>query len=677
MSTSTELYDWLNGTATGGPNGDGRYPLTAPDGTVHLVYCPAAQALHPPAGDPGAPSVFADAAAASAQAAQGSATAAAGSATAASNSAATAATKATNATTEATNAAASAVTTAGYMAAAAASAAAAETTRTDAAADAAAALSTISGYVTSAETASTAAAGAQTSAEMAQSSAEAAQSAAAASAASAASALADIQSAVTGILRFKGVWDASGNTYPSAPAKGDFWKISVAGTVGGVDLAPGDQIYYGGSTWDKIDNTEQVTTVAGRIGNVVIAISDLAGLQTALDARAVLNSSPVFTGSVTAGQTFASAGATMILCTGATGTAYIRPDGVASATGQLSVATTGITWNGEVLWRAGNFDPSTKANLNGANFTGAISSTNNVTAAQNFISSSAAAVLAATSATGQVILRPAGPAASAGQLIASTTGVTWDGNQVWHAGTFDPSTKQAVLGYTPVQNGTGVGQLTNLVKIGWKTGSKLGATVDSTDIGNVAVESWVTSNFLSQGDAAGKADKSGATFTGEVISTAANTYRTVAGNYGAFWRNDGNDLYLLFTASGDQYGQWNTLRPLRVNIATGLTYIGNGLNVVGNFSASGTIDGSNITSTVVGNNIVQRNASGYIMANYVNTTANVATAVPSHIAIQNSSDSYIRWQTPAQFRANMKTPQIFVQSTDPGAAAADGDLWFW
>ena len=47
MSSTTELQAWLNGTANGGPNGDGRYPLTYKDGQVHLVLCPAAQPLDP------------------------------------------------------------------------------------------------------------------------------------------------------------------------------------------------------------------------------------------------------------------------------------------------------------------------------------------------------------------------------------------------------------------------------------------------------------------------------------------------------------------------------------------------------------------------------------------------------------------------------------------------------
>ncbi len=55
------------------------------------------------------------------------------------------------------------------------------------------------------------------------------------------------------------------------------------------------------------------------------------------------------------------------------------------------------------------------------------------------------------------------------------------------------ATKQNTLGYTPVQQGTGIGQASNAVKIGWKTGNKLGLTVDTSDLGNFAMESWVTS----------------------------------------------------------------------------------------------------------------------------------------------------------------------------------------
>ncbi|MCF5200361.1 phage tail protein [Pseudomonas syringae] len=49
---------------------------------------------------------------------------------------------------------------------------------------------------------------------------------------------------------------------------------------------------------------------------------------------------------------------------------------------------------------------------------------------------------------------------------------------------------QTKLGYTPIQQGTGIGQLGNPVKIGWSS-SGLKATVDETDLGTL----WTSSNF--------------------------------------------------------------------------------------------------------------------------------------------------------------------------------------
>ena len=53
------------------------------------------------------------------------------------------------------------------------------------------------------------------------------------------------------------------------------------------------------------------------------------------------------------------------------------------------------------------------------------------------------------------------------------------------------------LGFTPVQQGTGVGQTSNAVKIGWTAASKLKATVDATDIGYFLTGSTVPANSLS------------------------------------------------------------------------------------------------------------------------------------------------------------------------------------
>ena len=73
----------------------------------------------------------------------------------------------------------------------------------------------------------------------------------------------------------------------------------------------------------------------------------------------------------------------------------------------------------------------------------------------------------------------------------------------------------------------------------------------------------------------GAVNKGGDTMSGtlkvgaEVQSASANSFRIAYGDYGTFWRNDGNNLYLMLTNKGDSYGAYNGLRPLRVSLATG------------------------------------------------------------------------------------------------------------
>ena len=78
----------------------------------------------------------------------------------------------------------------------------------------------------------------------------------------------------------------------------------------------------------------------------------------------------------------------------------------------------------------------------------------------------------------------------------------------------------ARLGFTPVRQGTGVGQTSNIVHIGWSAASKLKATVDSTDFGALAFESWTASYVASA--IAGKANDSG-TYSGLNVGYATNT----------------------------------------------------------------------------------------------------------------------------------------------------------
>lgn len=49
----------------------------------------------------------------------------------------------------------------------------------------------------------------------------------------------------------------------------------------------------------------------------------------------------------------------------------------------------------------------------------------------------------------------------------------------------------------------------------------------------------------------------------------SESFRLIYQDYGTFWRNDGNSLYLMQTAKGDQDGSFSSLRPFRLNLESG------------------------------------------------------------------------------------------------------------
>jgi hypothetical protein len=89
---------------------------------------------------------------------------------------------------------------------------------------------------------------------------------------------------------------------------------------------------------------------------------------------------------------------------------------------------------------------------------------------------------------------------------------------------------------------------------------------------------------------------------GEITSNSASTsgqFRAVSGNYGFFIRNDGSDTYLMHTASGDQYGGYNANRPFRINNASALVTMGNGLSISGGTGYTLNVSGDiNASSTL-------------------------------------------------------------------------------
>jgi hypothetical protein len=93
--------------------------------------------------------------------------------------------------------------------------------------------------------------------------------------------ISQIPDAVIGALNYQGTWDANTNTptlTSSVGTKGYYYVVSVAGNTnlnGTTDWLVGDWAVYNGTIWQKIDNTDSVTSVNGLTGAVVLTTTNV------------------------------------------------------------------------------------------------------------------------------------------------------------------------------------------------------------------------------------------------------------------------------------------------------------------------------------------------------------------------------------------------------------------
>jgi hypothetical protein len=98
--------------------------------------------------------------------------------------------------------------------------------------------------------------------------------------------ISELPAAVLGALSYQGTWDASTNSptlTSSVGTKGYYYVVSVAGNTnlnGITDWLVGDWAVYNGSIWQKVDNTETVTSVNGQTGAVVLTASSVGAVPT-------------------------------------------------------------------------------------------------------------------------------------------------------------------------------------------------------------------------------------------------------------------------------------------------------------------------------------------------------------------------------------------------------------
>jgi len=154
--------------------------------------------------------------------------------------------------------------------------------------------------------------------------------------------ISEIPDAVIGALSYQGTWNASTNSptlTSSVGTKGYYYVVSVAGSTnlnGITDWLVGDWAVYNGTAWQKIDNTDSVTSVNGYTGAVVLTQSDISGT--------VPTSRTITAGTGLSGGGDLSANRTLAIAnTGVTATTYGSASSVpvvaVNAQGQITSAT--------------------------------------------------------------------------------------------------------------------------------------------------------------------------------------------------------------------------------------------------------------------------------------------------------------------------------------------------
>lgn len=111
-----------------------------------------------------------------------------------------------------------------------------------------------------------------------------------------------LPASIVGALKYKGTWNATTNTPTLSNGGGggdlgDYYVVNVAGTtsIDGIsDWEVGDWIVNNGSLWEKIDNTDVVTSVNSKVGAVTLDLSEILAQGNTTGANNI---------SITAGQT--------------------------------------------------------------------------------------------------------------------------------------------------------------------------------------------------------------------------------------------------------------------------------------------------------------------------------------------------------------------------------------
>jgi hypothetical protein len=311
----------------------------------------------------------------------------------------------------------------------------------------------------------------------------------------------------TGGLSYQGSWNASTNTpalASSVGVNGYYYIVSVAGSTnlnGITDWQVGDWAIFNGTVWQKIDQTNLVSSVNGQTGVVSIAYADLAG---SIPTWAIANGGT--------GQTTASAAFNALSPITTTGD-LILGNGTNSAT-RLGIGANGylLSSNGTTAsWQPAPAGGVTTFDAGTTGFTPSTATSGAISLAGTLVVSNGGT--GATTLTGYV----KGTGTSA--LTASST---------------IPNTDISGLGTMSTQNANSV--------------AVTGGTINGTTVGaTTAAAGTFTDLIVNDNSTFGSSNTDTATFTARVASefTPATNNTYDLGRNSHEWRN----LYLAGTAN--------------------------------------------------------------------------------------------------------------------------------